>query len=407
MRLFRGAGVVLVAVSLCACTTPIVITPLPLGAAALGGAGAGGDVPSPSPGQPPDSPRPSVRPTGVAPDGVAPASPSAVPAPSEAPLASAAPPATSPEPGPTEAPAAPPACPEAFQRLDLNRDRALEPAEVETPERFAALDRNGDGLVVATEFCNGPAEFDGNIPCEVHFRRADLDADGIVTQDEAITLDRQQAGRSNGPFYFDFLRKNDLDKDGMITVAEGCEGVFPPTGDACGDRFHRASGMAPLLPLAQANLLGWTPEEATMRDLSLDRHIDRQEYGWASCGEAMPPDADPCERTFQATAGEDGLVSPAEADRFAWQPGRHAAADTSGDGLLDQQEFCRSMRMDRPPQGCVYQFGTFAGNDEQIDADEAASHGLTVALRVIDFDRDGKISRLEFSNFLCWGPPAR
>ena len=99
-----------------------------------------------------------------------------------------------------------------------------------------------------------------------------------------------------------------------------------------------------------ADLDAVPPEEAALRDISLDRHIDRREYGWASCGEAMPPDADPCVRTFQATAGEDGLVSPTEADRFAWQPGRHAAADTSGDGMLDQQEFCRSMRMDRPLQ---------------------------------------------------------
>ena len=238
--------------------------------------------------------------------------------------------------------------------------------------RFAAMDRNNDGVIARTEWQGSNRSFD------VH----DWNGDGVLSGEEVRPGGRRAEGRANEDEEFDSaereyeftnwtaegFRQLDHNRDNRISREEW---HFAPEG------FRRADHNRDNV-ISRAEFLNETPGEDDDRsdrfawlDTNNDGRVSRAEWhGTAERFTALDDDRDgtltraemrgsnepPSDLFSSVDVNRDGSVSTEE---WHWSRASFTARDTNRDGRLSREEFAGSAV--QKEQGTAYRAGQERG----------------------------------------------
>ena len=262
--------------------------------------------------------------------------------------------------------------------------RALPPA-APPQQRFAELDRNGDGSLDRSEFLQNAGTANKRTGEAQLFREIDGNRDGSVSLDEFIHRPAKFAHH-----------KMDKDANGLLSFQEFYE------GDMAWANAEQAQRVFELMDLNDNGTLETSeylsrPSEAwfARSDLDGDGLLSLEEYG--ARNNALVG-AGHCELVFRLIDEDgNGMLSPTE---FADAPPEQAfyRRDNNGDGILSLEEFL-------VPFATAEQQNVRKAIFDEKDCDRSGSLSLAefklttreAKFRRLDLDLDGEISMEEFA----------
>jgi len=216
-----------------------------------------------------------------------------------------------------------------FRAADVNSDHKVTLEEFKAafpnqpPERFTALDRNGDGVLTPEETPPNRPPHDGRQYPGMMLKQADKDGDQKVTAEEFRTAFPQTSDER-----FKVLDRN---ADGVLTAAD-----FPPAGARPANRPNPAPRFKP----EERRL-----SEITFEKLDTDGNgvLSREEFekfrsSVKPHAEAGRPDKPQPDRLRAADTDNDGKVSLEEATAAGISEERFKARDADDDGYITKKD---------------------------------------------------------------------